>query len=739
MGPLGRPDMKPDWFDKRPLVLLAVFTALFFWRLALSDQFTFLDSPDLAYQVLPWYQVQARSWQNGEFPLWDPSQWTGQPLIGQMQPGAAFPLNWPLFLAPLGDGYINLRYIHWHFVLMHLLAGLFMYALARELGRGRYASLAAALAFACSGYVGATAWPQMVNGAIWIPLIFLLFHRLVKAATTLARWTYAACCGAVVGMSLLSGHHQTPTFTVFALTALFLYFFFERRRRSASQAGRLVGFFVVVGLFAATIGALQLIPAFEYAQNAYRWVGAPEPVTLGDAVPYWVQHDQRLHPFSLLGMVVPHVYLRANTFVGFFCLSMAVFAVALAWNDRWVRVYSFLGLGALIYGFGPFSMLHGWVYALAPFADKSRSPSHAVFVFQFALFLLAAHGIDRFFTAPRQDEGTGRWLRYIQCTLIGFGGVVWASALHLAIQGRLTAEPGDHFLLASVFAFVLAAVIQAHRKQKLPRTAARLVLILLMLFEMGSTRWFDVVHFSDPNRTTVLPKLSELRGAMDFLKEQPGPFRFEINSGERMPNLGAWEGLEASDGYLASVSRNVYDLMGQDWARGRLLANTVYTVSKERVREVQVEVYRDPSGWKVFRNPDAYPRAWTEHEAANIAIPGGVAGSLPRGGQCEGPEPVEFVKNTAHEIVATVSMQCPGFVIFADPDYPGWQAYLDGKPAPIYPAYGALRAIAVGAGRQRIEFLYRPRSVYVGAGLTVLGLLTAAVLLIVARRRDALG
>ncbi len=352
MGPLGRPDMKPDWFDKRPLILLAVFTALFFWRLALSDQFTFLDSPDLAYQVLPWYQVQARSWQNGEFPLWDPSQWTGQPLIGQMQPGAAFPLNWPLFLAPLDDGYINLRYIHWHFVLMHLLAGLFMYALARELGRGRYASLAAALAFACSGYVGATAWPQMVNGAIWIPLIFLLFHRLVKAAATLARWTYAACSGAVVGMSLLSGHHQTPTFTVFALTALFLYFFLERRRRSASEAGRLLGFFVVVGLFAAAVGALQLIPAVEYAQNAYRWVGAPEPVTLGDAVPYWVQHDQRLHPFSLLGMVVPHVYLRANTFVGFFCLSMAVFAVALAWNDRWVRVYSFGSSGILVAGGG---------------------------------------------------------------------------------------------------------------------------------------------------------------------------------------------------------------------------------------------------------------------------------------------------------------------------------------------------------------------------------------------------
>ncbi len=730
--------MKPDWFDKRPLVLLVVFTVLFFWRLALSDQFTFLDSPDLTYQVLPWYQVQARSWHNGEFPLWDPYQWVGQSLIGQMQPGAAFPLNWPLFLAPLDAGYINFRYIHWHFVLMHLLAGLFMYGLARELGRSRYASLVAALAFSCSGYVGTTVWPQMLNGAIWIPLVFLLFHRLVKAEGSLARWTYAVCCGATVGMSLLSGHHQTPIFMVFAFTGLFLYFFIQRRRQSAREAGRLLGFFVVVGLFAATVGALQLIPAGEYAQNAYRWVGAPEPVTLGDAVPYWTQHDQRLHPISLVGTVVSHAYVRANTFVGFFCLSMAVLAVALAWSDRWVRVYSFLGLGALVYGFGPFSMLHGWLYALVPFADKARSPSHAVFVFQFALFLLAAHGIDRFFAQPRQDDGVERWLRYIQYTLIAFGAVVWASVVHLAVQGKLTAEPGDQFILAAVVAFVLAAAIQGHRKRKLGQTAARLMLVLLMLFEMGSTRWFDVVHISDPNRTTVLPKLTEFRGAMDFLKEQPGPFRFEIKSDETLPNLGAWEGLEASDGHLASVSRNVYDFMGQDWTRGRLLTNTVYTVSKERVRDAQVEVYGDPSGWKVFRNPDAYPRAWTVHEVENISMPAGMAGSLPDTGECEGREPVESVKNTPHEIVATVSMQCSGFVIFADPYYPGWQAYLDGERVPIYPAYGALRAIAVGAGRHRMEFVYRPRSVYAGAGLTALGLLTAVVLLIVARRRGGL-
>ena len=56
---------------------------------------------DLAGQVLPWLVVQARQWHQHRIPLWDPYMWAGQPLIGQAQPGAAYPLNWILFLLPL--------------------------------------------------------------------------------------------------------------------------------------------------------------------------------------------------------------------------------------------------------------------------------------------------------------------------------------------------------------------------------------------------------------------------------------------------------------------------------------------------------------------------------------------------------------------------------------------------------------------------------------------------------------
>ena len=85
------------------------------------------------------------------FPLWDPYQWAGQPLVGQMLPGTAFPLNWPLFLAPLKQGYLDFAWVHRHFVLMHLLAAIFMYAFCSELGSGKFASIIAGSALSFGG------------------------------------------------------------------------------------------------------------------------------------------------------------------------------------------------------------------------------------------------------------------------------------------------------------------------------------------------------------------------------------------------------------------------------------------------------------------------------------------------------------------------------------------------------------------------------------------------------------
>lgn len=167
--------VRPPWVAAAiadPL-LLALICTCFFWKLVLTNQYSWLESTDLSYQVLPWFQFQATEWHAGRFPLWDPHLWNGQSLVGQAQPGVLYPLNWILFLLPLQNGYIQLGFLNWYFVVIHWMGAVFCYWLCRDLDRSRIASLFAGCLFAFSGYLGHIDWPQMLNGAVWTPLIFL--------------------------------------------------------------------------------------------------------------------------------------------------------------------------------------------------------------------------------------------------------------------------------------------------------------------------------------------------------------------------------------------------------------------------------------------------------------------------------------------------------------------------------------------------------------------------------------
>src|SRR5260370_7924820 len=99
-----------------------LITIAIFWKLVLTNQSTWLDHPDIVNQVLPWYQFEATEWHQGRFPLWDPHHWGGQSLIGQGQPGVAYPFNCTLFLLPLRDARIPFSPPHCYSSLLHSLA-----------------------------------------------------------------------------------------------------------------------------------------------------------------------------------------------------------------------------------------------------------------------------------------------------------------------------------------------------------------------------------------------------------------------------------------------------------------------------------------------------------------------------------------------------------------------------------------------------------------------------------------
>jgi hypothetical protein len=60
-----------------------------------------------------------------------------------------------------------------------------------------------------------------------------------------------------------------------------------------------------------------------------------------------------------------------------------------------------------------------------------------------------------------------------------------------------------------------------------------------------------------------------------------------------------------------------------------------------------------------------------------------------------------------------------GWLVWSEVWYPGWKAWVDGEPAPIFRADSLFRAVQVPGGQHTVVFAYQPISFYSGAAISV--------------------
>src|SRR5579871_278515 len=701
-----------------PAILVLLVTGSFWKRL--TKQFTCRDQPYMAYQLLPWYQFQAEAWHRGEFPLWDPHVWGGQPLIGQMQPGAAYPLNWPLFLMPLKKGHIQTLWMNLDFILTHILAALFCFWLCRDLGRSRAASILGGMAFALSGVVGSNGWPQMLNGAIWISLVALFLLRAARGQQLAAS---AAMAGACLGFSFLSGHHQIPTFTALMAAGVWIAEIWRQRLRAVKPAALM---FVIAGL----VSAFQTLPGYEYGVRSIRWVGSQNAVFWGQPVPYLVhqQPEHSLSPLGILGFLLPNLSPH-DTFVGLAVVVLAVLGFTENLARREVRLLGAIAAGGLLLALGGFSIFHGVAYLLVPMVEKARSPAMAIVLVQFVLAVLAAYGFDEL----RRGGVPRRSLPVLVCV----GALPWpVLAIAAAVRNQASQEY-ERLAILGLVSLALAAIFYLWKLRRISETAVVAMTLLVVLFELDTVIGSNYRHRETPGG--YLAELEKNDDVLGFLRRQPGPLRVEVDTDAVPYNIGDWNGIDQFRAYLGGMTWNVARFEIDRLQGGRLAPELFalnYFLGRKPLRSGQEEVFRGRSGLKVYRNPQAFPYFWTVHELVRVgdrelitklqeldlrkqAV---VTDTPPTLEKCAGNDTVQLVDRREASLDLDVQMACRGMLIVSETFYPGWVAVVDGTRTEIVEADGALRGIVVGPGQHRIEFRYRPKAVYAGALLTALGL-----------------
>lgn len=711
------------------------------------------ELPDVILQFYPWFVRWGEELRAGHWPLWNADSGLGLPFAANPLTGSWFPLT---FLALLGPW-------AWTLVLASrlVIAGATAFLWLRSLGRSRAASTLGGLAFAYSlPFVTWLASPH-ANVNMLLPILLLWAVRLARGPGP------ASACGLALTLFAmhLGGH---PESAFLDLLAALLVWAFSLPKAPQEKVVRSGAFLALGGVLGTLAAAIQLVPFLEYfARSRVLLEEGHESVTLAKSwLVTWIVPLFFGRPMDGTKWPDHAGFLDSAAFAGtsMLCLAgIAILTVRLR-RTRPILIFGVLPVG-LAYGLPPISLLG----ALPPL---DRTATHrSLHIAALAVATLGAFGWDRLLALVRARRRLAVWRLFAVPAL--FAAVAGAGVLTLgrAVPNQLlraTAVPETRLALLFLFGPLFLALF-SFRARTL-RTAAALALLT-----------FDLWHAAFGYHGAVPRGLSFFPTRLtDFLRRDASQSRV-VPLGRLMPpNLNLPYDIASVMSYDAidSLEQAIFlrKLGGFD-ARGLFSPVDPRRLANPRVAELATLkywlddpqnprmdtpefgrrtgfrfslVYDQPDG-RVYELADVPPRVRFLGRA--FADPGletferllearderasrelFVDAARPPAGDGK-PGRVTLLSRRSGRVEARVESQGGGWLVLAEAFDPGWTADVGGRSVPVYHANGPFMAVPVPAGSSVVSVRYRPRSLFLGAALSALGLLFLAFLGRLGRRR----
>jgi hypothetical protein len=246
-------------------------------------------------------------------------------------------------------------------------------------------------------------------------------------------------------------------------------------------------------------------------------------------------------------------------------------------------------------------------------------------------------------------------------------------------------DAADAFVLAGIAAVVLAACLALWRRGQIRRGTFAAALVLTAIVELYpvGTRKFVSVHDDNPNQP--VNALSANRDIVEYLHSEPSPRRLIVADRDIPLNFGDWHGFDVMEGFTAAVTENVL-AFERHKSEVQNLFGVTHFVGREADRPGREEVFTGASGVKVFRNPDALPRAWSVHRVVPVSAPheanehvvqpafnprrmAAITGDVPQLEECAG-DTIAVALRAPNRVRVQATMNCRGLVVLSDTHYP---------------------------------------------------------------------
>lgn len=709
------PASRAWWTERRVVALSSLAATWLFFLEYLPPLRRYHFIWDIDGYHFPLLNYAFRSLRAGRFPEWDPAIYCGISFAGNIQAGLFYPPNWVLFAANWPRPALSFMSIQVLVAFHFWLGFLFTFLWLRDRGLRSLAAVVGASGFAFSGFLlnevqhlGATC------GIVWIPLALWGIDQAARSRHWRPLWKVLAASA----LCFLAGF---PFIWVALCVCVLVYALSLAARRWLAPAA------LAALALSLVVSMVQVLPAAEAAaMKMYRGdsFGAGLP-RLQDYFTLFMPNyfDQALHVPP--GIDEPYLYLGAP----------ALFALGWWLRRRGLRaaVPALVLAGAChLIMLDPFGVVAVALHRLPPLNQMYRE-WNLLASLPLAAALLAGVALDDFLRRP---AGGVRPLITFAALLLAAAWtvrqlVVWRADGRAFLSGWASlAETAVVLVCFGLALFALRA-----ETRPLWRTALVAVLLLLVWTDLkvyGTCRRFNADRghldriYAHDARTGGREWIGMDRSDYDRMRAAP-TFRVAENSSNptlkdiRHYSLASPQG---SDPMLPA--RYVKELEGSvNFVSDRMFF--IDPASPSVFQRLGVRYVMAIRGGPHYQALLASPHFRLLEPSQAFSAVFEFLDALPiyrwHAGKIEpvvwNPERREF----------QLDSPAGGDFVLIEQFYPGWHAFLDGRPIPIRPYSQAFQQVPVPAGPHRLEFLYRARGLRLGAVISLAACLAVVLLL----------
>jgi hypothetical protein len=718
------------------LGILVLFWIIFFRELLSGNAYLF---DDFIEQYYPSKYMASVMLSKGIFPFWNPYIFSGMPFFADLQIAILYPFNLILTLFVKNDKLSALA-IQNSIIFHYLIASVFSYFLARKLNILGIFALLFAVIFTYSSYmIVHMIHMPLVEAVIWLPAVLYLWMKFSESWN----YIYPLLAGLAMAFCILAGYPQVPFFNFFLLGVyIFFTIFFAIKSDRKNHIKHLISGFVIIGVFAFGLTAVQLLPAMEFISMSNRatfdynfakqgsmhiydyitlvipkffgvWSGNDK---IGD-IQYWSKHQEGPWMFSI-----------ANVFMS--VLILLIFYPALKYfikeKKNQVLLYTsvFIIVFSFLFSLGGNFFFHKLVFDFIPFFNRFRNPAHIVYIAMTSILLISFAGLNGIVSDDKMKVYFTKkyFVTIFSVSLLLLLYVISGSAIpdYASKVNQVTSFVSKQAFIFFLFFVIYAVIFYLFTNGKLKYRVFGYSLAIILLFEI-----FFI--WSDQNNGTRNPEqvFSQRSQLTERFRQELKNDKFRVNMRDGgymllQRNQGFIDNVEYLEGYGALLLKNFippkksnpgstqsvdllnvkYMIMTDSAGKKYLGMNESYLPRAKMFYDAVKFNTEDEVKNFMTSNEFNYRKTLAIESFDNIVLPESASGDSIPGNS------VKIREYSLNTIRIDVETESDGLLYLSEVYYPAWNAYVDGNKVNILKTNFCMRSIPVTKGQHKVELRY---------------------------------